>query len=249
MVRETVKIGVIGGSGFYDWPELSEQRTRTVETPYGTVAGVVEGRLAQHELVFISRHGANHTTPPHKVNYRANIYAMAALGVTRVIAVNATGGITPPCAPGNVVIPDQVIDYSYGREHTFSDGDTAPLQHVDFTTPFDEKLRQTLKNSCESQLLTVAYGGTYGCTQGPRLESAAEIKKMHNDGCDLVGMTLMPEAALAREQKIDYASLCLVVNWCAGVCDEVISMDKIMARLDSFVPEIREVILKTLNSL
>ncbi len=244
-----VKIGVIGGSGFYDWPELMQQHTRAVETPYGAVEALTEGSLAGRDVVFIARHGKNHETPPHKVNYRANIHAMASLGVTHVISVNATGGISPTCAPGHVVIPDQVIDYSYGREHTFSDGKSGPLHHIDFTYPFDAGLRQRLKESCDSQRLHLAYGATYGCTQGPRLESAAEIKKMHNDGCDLVGMTLMPEAALARERDLAYASLCLVVNWCAGVCDEVISMDKILARLDSFVPKIREAILKTIHSL
>ncbi|MFL0809079.1 MAG: S-methyl-5'-thioinosine phosphorylase [Agarilytica sp.] len=242
------KVGIIGGSGFYDIPELSQVSTAPFETRYGRVDALTQGVYEGVEVVFLPRHGSKHKIPPHKVNYRANIDAMSQLGVESILAFNATGGIHPEFAPETLVVPDQVIDYTYGREHTFFDGEGSvdeSLTHVDFTTPFDETLRQRLKEVLGDKRANCYFSGTYACTQGPRLESAAEIKKLQKDGGDLVGMTVMPEAALAKERTIRYASLCLIVNWCAGLCDEVITLNKILARLDSSIAEIREVILKT----
>ncbi len=240
-------VAVIGGSGFYDFPELENQKTISVETPYGVVDEILQGNWNQTSVLFLPRHGGKHRTPPHKVNYQANIAALSQLGATKVIAFNATGGIGASFGPDTLVVPDQIIDYSYGRAHTFFEGEDERLSHIDFTHPFNEKMRQQLLESLRYIGASFYDGGTYGCTQGPRLESAAEIKKLQNDGCDLVGMTLMPEAALAREKDLAYVSLSLIVNWCAGVRDEVISLDKIMARLESSVPKIREVILKMIS--
>lgn len=240
-------VGVIGGSGFYKFPELEDQKIISVETPYGCVESITQGRVNQVSVFFLARHGMSHQTPPHKVNYRANIDAFARLGVDKVIAFNATGGINNAFSPGTFVVPDQIIDYSYGREHTFYDGGNESLAHIEFATPFNQDLCELLKQAALASEVETQFGGTYGCTQGPRLETAAEIKKLQKDGCDLVGMTLMPEAGLAREHDLAYASLSLIVNWCAGVSDGVISLDKIMARLDSSIPKIREVILKTIS--
>ncbi|MFL0799621.1 MAG: S-methyl-5'-thioinosine phosphorylase [Agarilytica sp.] len=240
-------IAVIGGSGFYNFPELENQKVVSVETPYGVVDDIVKGVWKQTPVLYLPRHGGQHRIPPHKVNYRANISALATLGAEKVVAFNATGGIGESFSPGTFVVPDQIIDYSYGRSHTFFEGDDELLSHIDFTFPFEEVMRQDLLESLRYNGVPFYDGGTYGCTQGPRLESAAEVKKLRNDGCDLVGMTLMPEAALAREKELAYVSLSFIVNWCAGVRDEVISLDKIMARLESSVPKIREVILKMIS--
>lgn len=237
-------VGVIGGSGFYKFPELKNIREQRYVTAYGAVDLVVKGEFGQSLIYFIPRHGLAHNIPPHKVNYRANVQALFELGVTQIVAFNATGGIGEAFYPGRLVVPDQIIDYSHGREHTFFDGEVEELSHIEFTSPFDSNVRLNLEKSLESLNADFHMGGTYGCTQGPRLETAAEIKKLAKDGCDVVGMTAMPEAALACERRIPYASLSLIVNWCAGIRDEVISLDKIMARLDSSVPKIREVILK-----
>ncbi len=237
-------LGVIGGSGFYEFPDLENATQHTVETESGPVDCVTEGFLANKRVLFLPRHGAGHSVPPHKVNYRANIQALSELGASEIIGVNASGGITERCSPGTFVIPDQIIDYTWGREHTFFDGFKQTLEHVDFTEPFDKVLRDKLVNIVSASHENMVSSGTYACTQGPRLETRAEIKKLCGDGCDLVGMTLMPEAALARERSIAYASLSLVVNWAAGVKDEDISLNNIMALLKSSVPQIRDLLRK-----
>lgn len=242
-------LGVIGGSGFYEFPELENISTHSLETEYGRVESVVEGFLEQKRILFLARHGTLHNIPPHKVNYRANIQALYQLGVSDIIGINASGGIGEYCSPGTFVIPDQIIDYTYGREHTFFDGFKQMLEHVDFTDPFDNTLRNNLINIVSSSQVSFLDYGTYACTQGPRLETRAEINKLRNDGCDLVGMTMMPESALAREKAIPYASLSLIVNWAAGVSEELISLNNIMALLKSSVPQIRDILLKTVRFL
>lgn len=242
------KAGIIGGSGFYELPELENATTSAYETPYGAVEAVTQGQYRGREIVFLPRHGPSHKIPPHRINYRANIAAMSQLGVTDIIAFNAAGGIHEACGPETLVVPDQIIDYTHGRQHTFFNGDESEesdLTHIDFTEPLNSRLRQNLKTVLEERGANHYFSGTYGCTQGPRLETAAEIRKLEKDGCDLVGMTLMPESGLAKERSIKYASLSLIVNWCAGIQEEVITLNKIMARLNSSIAEIREVILKT----
>ncbi|WP_086931526.1 S-methyl-5'-thioinosine phosphorylase [Agarilytica rhodophyticola] len=242
-------IGIIGGSGFYNYPELGETNVISVDTAYGKVNAIAEASLNGNKILFLPRHGEGHKTPPHKVNYRANIEALHQLGATHVLAFNVVGGIGEKCAPGTMVVPDQIIDYTYGREHTFFDGFENELAHIDFGEPFSEEIRQALIKTLSGSEFEYLNQGTYGCTQGPRLESAAEIRKLRNDGCDLVGMTLMPEAALAREKGLQYASLCFVANWGAGMENEKVLIDNILALLNSFVPKIREIILKTTRFL
>ncbi len=225
------KIGIITGTGFYSFPELAAQRVIHVETPYGQAVDAREGRLNGREVIFLPRHGDKHHVPPHRINYRANIHALALTGVNKIIAVNVVGGITETMSPGKLVVPHQVIDYTHGRDHTFFDcfgdyPDPAGSGHIDFSEPLSPVVRQALIRTLSSSGQNFAAKGVYGCTQGPRLETAAEIQRMKNDGCDLVGMTLMPEAALAREKGLEYASLCLVVNWAAGVRrDHAISIE------------------------
>ena len=170
----------------------------------------------EHQLFVLRRHGAQHQYAPHAINYRANIWLMAQLQLDGVVATNTVGGIAPDLAVGGLVVPDQIIDYSWGRPSTYDD----EVRHIEFTFPYDNNLRQKLLTADES----VLDGGVYGCTQGPRLETAAEIQRLHRDGCTLVGMTGMPEAALARELSVPYASLCLVVNPAAGLSEQPIDL-------------------------
>ena len=226
-------LAIIGGSGLYQLAELENSEEKQLETPYGTPsAAFICGQLHGKNLVFLPRHGAQHSIPPHQINYRANIWGLKQLGVSQIIAVAAVGGITSAMQPAALCVPNQLIDYSYGREHTFFADNPEQVTHIDFTWPYTESLRQQLLTAAEQLELQIEPQGTYGCTQGPRLETAAEIKRMENDGCDLVGMTGMPEAALAREMEMEYAALAVVANWAAGKTDEEISMDEIVANLD-----------------
>ena len=189
------------------------------------------------ELVFLNRHGRLHHLAPHQINYRANMFALKILEVTHVIALTAVGGISDNMPPMKWVVPDQIIDYTYGRMQTYNDGNESEVKHIDFSYPFDGFLRDKLIASLDEESCSYETQATYGATQGPRLETIAEIKRMQRDGCDIVGMTAMPEAALARELDIDYATLSLVVNWAAGKGvsstqqAEVISMDEIKQRI------------------
>lgn len=210
-------IGIIGGSGLNRIAELETPRRVAVATPYGAPsAALTVGSLHGMEVVFLARHGDSHTIAPHRINYRANIWALHAQGVRDVIAVTTVGGIHDELGAGAMVVPDQIIDYTHGRESTFFDGITQPLQHIDFTRPFHGEMRSRLLQAGAVTGESLRDGGVYGATQGPRLETAAEIERMARDGADVVGMTGMPEAALAREIGIDYAMLCVVVNAAAG---------------------------------
>jgi 5'-deoxy-5'-methylthioadenosine phosphorylase len=210
-------LGIIGGSGLNRIAELEASRRVTMSTPYGEPsAALTLGRLHGVELVFLARHGDGHTIAPHRINYRANIHALHAQGVRDVIALATVGGIRDELGPGTLVVPDQIIDYTHGRENTFFDGAVRALQHIDFTRPFHGVMRSRLLQAGTAAGETLYDGGVYGATQGPRLETAAEINRMAQDGADVVGMTGMPEAALAREMGLDYAMLCIVVNAAAG---------------------------------
>ncbi len=225
-----MKIGIIGGTGFASMKQLEILHREVVNTPYGEAsAPLTHGRLGDLELLFLPRHGSGHNIPPHRINYRANIWAMKELGVEQVIGFATVGGITQP--PLAMVIPDQLIDYSWGREQTFFDGENGQVSHVDFTTPFCGELRKILTNAALDAGIDIVTEGVYGVTQGPRLETAAEINRLHADGCDIVGMTALPEAALAREKGLCYATCAIVVNWAAGKGDEAITQELIDAHL------------------
>jgi 5'-deoxy-5'-methylthioadenosine phosphorylase len=204
---------------------------------------MVFGQLGGQEAVFLPRHGAGHTIPPHEVNYRANIWAIKQTGVDKVIAVNAVGGISPDyLASGTLVIPDQVIDYTYGRAHTFFGSEQKRVTHVDFTHPYCEDLRQTVIRAATGAKMKLVGRGTYGATQGPRFESAAEIRRMERDGADIVGMTGMPEAGLARELELCYASISLVVNPAAGKAREAINLREIEKNLETGMASVRSLL-------
>jgi 5'-deoxy-5'-methylthioadenosine phosphorylase len=210
-------LAIIGGSGLTQYEALDGERTADVPTPYGSPsAPLVCGKLNGRDIVFLARHGGRHTIPPHRINYRANVWALHAVGVKDVIAVATVGGIRQDLGPGVLVIPDQIIDYTHGRESTFYSGGEEGVMHVDFTRPYCEALRQRLIEAGAGLGERVIDRATYGATQGPRLETAAEIDRMERDGADIVGMTAMPEAALAREKGLCYATLAVVVNYAAG---------------------------------
>lgn len=234
-------VAIIGGSGLTDLKNLRITRREVVRTPYGEPsAPMVYGELAGREVVFLPRHGAGHTIPPHDVNYRANIWAIRQANVAMVIAVNAVGGITVDfLAPGMLVIPDQIVDYTWGRAHTFFGGEHRQVTHVDFTEPYCEALRQVLISGARSAKLAVLEHGTYGATQGPRFESAAEIRRLERDGCNIVGMTGMPEAGLARELGLCYASVAVVVNPAAGKAQGAIELTDIEHYLESGMVKVR----------
>jgi 5'-methylthioinosine phosphorylase len=228
------QLAVIGGSGFASMPGLDLLREERPETPYGpTSAPVLFGRLGALELMFLPRHGAGHSIPPHRVNYRANLFALKTLGAERVVGLAAVGGIGSAYGPGVVAVPDQLIDYTFDRKHTYYDGDNGEVVHIDFTNPYCEGLRQSLLEAARAAGIDCVAGGTYGATQGPRLETAAEVRRLERDGCDLVGMTGMPEAALARELGLCYACCAFVVNWAAGKAEGEIRMEEIDANLRS----------------
>lgn len=245
-----MKLGIIGGSGLYELEELCDRQVIVCDTDWGEPSAPLRcGTLNGRAVVFLARHGDTHQIPPHRVNYRANIAALRDRGAEAIIAVNVVGGINGEMCPGDLVIPDQIIDYTWGREHTYSDGVRAPLQHVDFSHPYDPHLRNQLLQAAIAGGMTVHAGGVYGATQGPRLETAAEITRMSNDGCDIVGMTGMPEAALARELDVPYACLALVVNMAAGLGSDTISMADIDAMMAQRMPAIRQLLATTCGAL
>ena len=211
-------LAIIGGTGIDDLEGLDVLKEHCVQTPYGEPSRPIqEGRLGEHSLFFLQRHGSPGAIPPHRINYRANLWALKSMEVGAVVAINAVGGITESMRPGRLVIPHQVIDYTWGREHTFDEGQEHKLMHIDFTEPYERGLRMELLAAADSANIPHEASGVYGATQGPRLETSAEVQRMARDGCDVVGMTGMPEAALACELGLPYASVCMVVNPAAGL--------------------------------
>lgn len=208
-------IAIIGGTGLTRLAGLEIARREVVFTPYGEPSGpLTHGELRGRKAVFLARHGYGHTIAPHKVNYRANLWALKSIGVKRVVAVASVGGIRSDLEPGTLAVPHQIVDYTTQRENTFFE--EQKVVHVDFTEPYDAALRGLLLRAAESIDVRVARDGVYAASQGPRLETAAEIDRMERDGCDMVGMTGMPEAVLARELELAYACCAVVVNWAAG---------------------------------
>lgn len=243
-------IAIIGGTGLTSMEGLKIVRREMVKTPYGAPSGpLVMGELDGRPVTFLARHGQRHSIPPHRVNYRANLWALHSLGIRRVIAVAAVGGICENCTPGRLVIPDQIIDYTMGRDNTFFDEAPEHVVHVDFSYPYTDSLRQALIQGAEAAGVDVETQGTYGATQGPRLETAAEIKRMARDGCTIVGMTGMPEAALARELELDYACCGVVVNPAAGLTDKPLEMDAIAEMVSLGMTHARAAVVATLPLL
>lgn len=234
------KLAIIGGTGLTNLEGFEVTDQKEQQTPYGKPSStLIFGKLAEKEIIFLPRHGNPHIIPPHKINYRANIYALKENGVENIIAVNAVGGITSEMFPGRIVIPEQIIDYTYARDQTFFEDDITEITYIDFTHPYSVTLREQLAAASLTSDLNIFVGGVYAAMQGPRLETAAEINKLEKDGCNIVGMTGMPEAALAREMNINYACLSLVVNWAAGKTEGEITSAVIEKNLEEGIGKVK----------
>ena len=242
-------LAIIGGTGLTRMEGLTVTRREMVKTPYGAPScPIVFGELGGQSVAFLARHGSSHRIPPHRVNYCANIWALHSVGITRIVAVGAVGGIAGDCTVGAIVVPDQIIDYTNARESTFFDGGDDPVEHIDFSYPYDETLRKALINGSKAAKdIKVVEKGTYGATQGPRLETAAEIRRMAQDGCTVVGMTGMPEASLAAELKIAYACCGVVINPAAGTDDKPIDVDSMPAAISAAMDNARRALFEALQ--
>ena len=241
-------LGVIGGSGLDSFARAGEALAG--DTPYGPASGPVTAfSVAGHRLLFIPRHGGDHALAPHRVNYRANIHLLASLNAAAVIAINTVGAINRACVPGSLVVPDQLIDYTWGRAQSFDAPSLPGVQHVEFAAPFSQPWRARLLAAAAGAGLDVLDGACVGVTQGPRLETAAEVRRLAGDGCDLVGMTSMPEAGLAREAGLDYACLALSANWAAGIEAAPINLVEIEATVNAAMGQVRKVLAALLENL
>ncbi|HEX6828709.1 MAG TPA: S-methyl-5'-thioinosine phosphorylase [Burkholderiales bacterium] len=238
-------LAIIGGSGLTQLSNLAVTQRRIVPTPYGEPsAPLLFGRLHDCEVVFLARHGSGHTIAPHEVNYRANIWALHSIGVRRVVSVASVGGIRSDLGPGTIVVPDQILDYTWGRRTTFFEGTEVAVTHIDFTQPYCEKLRRQCIEAAARAGESCRDGGVYAATQGPRLETAAEINRLERDGAAMVGMTGMPEAALARELDLCYATIAVVVNHAAGRASsaEAIHLETVYQVLQETMTRVRKIL-------
>ena len=243
-------LAILGGTGLTSLHNLEIIRREVMHTPYGEPSGALTfGNLCGREVVFLARHGYGHTIPPHMVNYRANLWALKYAGITRVISICAVGGIRSDIGPRSLVIPDQIIDYTWSRHHTFFEKDLTHVTHIDFTHPYCEEMRTALVAGAASAGVEVIQGGTYGATQGPRLESAAEIDRMERDGCDMVGMSGMPEVALAKELDLCYAACAVCANKAAGRGHGIIEISEIEAALEESMARVRRLLEHTITSI
>ena len=238
-------LAIIGGSGLSQLANLEVTERRALTTPYGEPSGPITlGRMADREVAFLARHGYGHTIPPHQVNYRANLWALRELKVTEIVSIASVGGIRSDLGPGTLALPHQILDYTWGRNATFFEGAGVPVTHVDFTEPYSPDLRARLLAAARRCGETMADRCVYATTQGPRLETAAEIDRLERDGADVVGMTGMPEAVLARELELRYASLAVVANFAAGRGDSArrVALENIEAVLTSAMGRVRHIV-------
>ncbi|MBX5436835.1 MAG: S-methyl-5'-thioadenosine phosphorylase [Alicyclobacillaceae bacterium] len=248
------QFGIIGGTGVYEPDLLEDLETIDMDTPYGPAvmqAGTYRGR----RIAFLPRHGPGHQTPPHRVNYRANIWALKELGVTQVLATAAVGSLQPDIAPGSLVIVDNFLDFTKTRPVTFFE--SGRVVHVDMTDPYCGRLRQALAKTARRLGLAVRAGGTYVCVEGPRFETTAEIRLFQAFGGHVVGMTSVPEVVLAKEAELCYATVCMVTNYGAGIgaadgtagAPEPLTHQEVLKVMGQSVHRIRELFLETIAVL
>lgn len=243
-------LAIIGGTGLTELENLHVKKRVIVRTPYGEPSQpLIFGEICGGEVIFLARHGSGHTIPPHKVNYRANIYALHLQGVTEITAVATVGGIHPELSSGMIALPHQIIDYTNGRENTYFDGINNPVKHIDFTEPYCSKLRAKIMKAASDIDEEIVNYGVYAATQGPRLETAAEIDRLERDGATMVGMTGMPEAALARELGINYAAICPVTNYAAGRGDSQhgVNYEDLVSNLNHTLARVRKIIAQLME--
>ncbi len=243
-------VAIIGGTGLTQLSSLEVTGRQVIYTPFGEPsAPLTRGAIFDHEVVFLPRHGLAHTIPPHKVNYRANVWALREIGVERVIAVNTVGGITDSMEPVRLAFPDQSVDYTYNRPHSFFEEKNESVTHIEFTEPYNAEMRAAMGEAARAANVPATDGGTYAVTQGPRLETAAEVDRLDRDGCDIVGMTGMPEAALARELGLEYACCAVVVNWAAGRGSGTSVLGQIESQITQGMDQVRDMLQQLLPRL
>ncbi|MCP5157991.1 MAG: S-methyl-5'-thioinosine phosphorylase [Gammaproteobacteria bacterium] len=243
-------IAIIGGTSFTTLDTLKITHRETLSTPYGEPSSpLIHGELGGQNVVFLARHGQHHTLPPHRINYRANLWVLHHIGVQWVVAVAAVGGIRADMEPGVLAFPDQIVDYTWGRHTTFFEDNLSHVTHIDFTEPYCPELRERLIQAARTLGIMARESCTYAATQGPRLETAAEIRRLERDGCDIVGMTGMPEAALARELGLRYAACAVVANWAAGKAFGVITMAEIERTLASSMIKVKDLLAQAIATL
>jgi 5'-methylthioadenosine phosphorylase len=239
-------LGIIGGTGIYD-PEIFEnKRVESVETPYGRVPEVFVGTVEGREVAFLPRHGREHNIPPHRINYRANIFAMKELGVQRIISTNSVGGINRSLKPGDIVIPVDFMDFTRGRESTFYDGEVV---HIDVTEAYCPEVRDAIITAAERRTEDVFDGGVYACTEGPRFETPSEIQMMEAVGCDIVGMVGVPEVVLAREVEICYGSICTVTNMAAGISENRLTATEVVEMVRKNEENLKAIVAEVIGSI
>lgn len=241
-----ITFGIIGGTGVYDPSILKNVHDAEIVTPYGTVTYKV-GDFAEKGVVFIPRHGSNHSTPPHLINYRANIWALKKLGVQNILATTAVGSLNLAMKPGHFVLPDQFLDFTKNRINTFYDGGERGVVHVDVTEPYCPSLRNIIAKAADGLKLSLHNGGTYVCTEGPRFETPAEIRMFEKLGGDLVGMTSIPEAVLAREAEMCYATISMVTNYAAGISKQSLTHAEVLETMRLNTKHIKELVMSAIE--
>lgn len=243
-------LAIIGGTGLAQLEFLDIVDREIVHTPYGDPSGpITHGILFGKNIVFLPRHGYGHSIPPHKINYRANIWALKEAGAKQLFAAAAVGGIRNDMLPGKIAIPDQIIDYTYSRATSYFEEGLESVTHIDFTDPYSNSLRTAIENAARDAKIDVIMGGVYGATQGPRLETAAEIDRLERDGCDMVGMTGMPEAALAKELELEYATCAVIANLTAGRGPGKITMEDIEKQLTSGMESVARILEQLVGNI
>jgi 5'-methylthioinosine phosphorylase len=244
-------LAIIGGRGLTQLANLAITHQQVMRTPYGEPSGAfLFGTLNQHEVIFLARHGYGHTIPPHLVNYRANLWALREQGASKIISVATVGGIRADLKPGVIVMPDQIMDYTHGRDSTFFERRDKPFSNADFTFPYSTRLRSHILRSAQAAQQPCVDGGVYAATQGPRLDSIAEINRYERDGADMVGMTGMPETALAKELELDYAIIAVVANYAAGRGDSAtgINIESVNAIASAAMARVRSILECVVNN-
>lgn len=243
------KIGVIGGSGLYEIKGLTIKKRKKITTPFGRPSDVyIIGQIENKEVIFLPRHGGIHNLPPHAINYRANIWGFKKLGVQRIISVSAVGSIKKGLRPGDIVVLDQIIDMTKNRKLTFYDGQDGVV-HIDFTEPYCPEMRQAILKAGKLARIPLKKGGTYVAVEGPRLETAAEIKAFDTLGADVVGMTGMPETSLARELEICYLGISVVANYAAGISKRKLTTTEVLETMKASTGKIKQLLKETLRLL
>lgn len=251
LVGDHVKaeIAVIGGSGLYDLDPIQDINQVVVDTPYGKSPEILIGKLMGRRVCFLPRHGKGHTSPPHLINYRANLWALHKLGVKRILATTATGSLNPRFRPGELVLLDQFLDFTKGRPATFYEGGKQGVVHVDVTEPYCPELREVLIKTASRLKLKLHPRGTYFCSEGPRFETAAEIKMVRRLGGDLVGMTNVPECVLARELEVCYSAISVVTNFAAGISETKLTHSEVAELMAKNIQRVKKLIFSAIPEI